>query len=428
MYTMLFLSFFYVSGLLISVVTIKNKKLTFRIAFLFWIILIVLIPELSKKFTENRANRIQSIEKINIEKLNTVMDFERKAMETYLEKIKKGNVDQLKLKREIISDYVNGGFKANEKIENELHNEVKGMVFFLEKFSLIFPTTYYPFLADEISGEGYYSYLSFFDSIKQIRRNFMKFYSDKRNFSKRTAVESFIKKDENIFKAKPHLPKTFWLAITILLALNSILLLFTLKKTKYYLKQNRKKPFNSPFDFQKIKVGNVYYIFCGNEIQRDNLFDSLKGNETISIDPLTLDDFDPNIKLKNFLHLAEKIENTNTEKLHTYLQKLDIPSEMLNKRIEEVPFETFKKFFCAVKFANQQNYIIISDYARGSSKDFNHKFRSLLADINKEEGKTILYLSSEMFDLLSVRLKAEEIRENSLYQVYPIDDITTIAL
>jgi hypothetical protein len=256
----------------------------------------------------------------------------------------------------------------------------------------------------------------------------MKFYNDKRSFSKRSAVEPFVKKDENIFKAQPHLPKTFWLAITILLGLISIMLLFILKKTKYYLKENRKKPFNSPFDFQKIKVGNVYYIFCGNENQRDKLFDSLKGNETIFIDPLSPDDFDPNIKLKDFLHLAEKIENTNIEKLHTYMEKLDIPSEILNKRIEKVPFETFKKFFCAVKFANEQNYIIISDYARGSSKDFNHKFRNLLANINKEEGKTILYLSSEMFDLLSVHLKTEEIGENSVYQIYPIDDITTIAL
>jgi hypothetical protein len=110
------------------------------------------------------------------------------------------------------------------------------------------------------------------------------------------------------------------------------------------------------------------------------------------------------------------------------MKKMGIDPGMLNKKIEAVPFETVKKFYCAIKFANRQKFLIINDYASGSSKDFNHKFRNLLSYINRVEGKTIVYLSKEMFDVLSVYLKYREICENSVYKIFRIDEITSIVL
>lgn len=425
LYTLIFQSIFYISGVLISLFTIKNKKLTLKLAFLFWGVFIILIPEISNKYIAIKSKKIESIEKVNIEKLKTVMDFERKSMELYLEKIKKdSNVDKLKLKREIMSSFMNGSYNINEEIENELFNEVREMISFHEKLSLISPTNYYSLLA----GEGYYSHIQFLDYIIEMRHNFMKFYIKKRQFSKKSEIEPFIKNSENIFKAQSHLPPTFWTATGINLIFILILFFISRRLIKRHLADNEKMSYDGPFEFHRVKVGDICYVYCGDEQQRDKLFRSLRGDETIFIDQISPEDFDSNIKLKDFFYLAQKIEETDMERAQVYLEKMGIDAETLNKRIEEVPFETFKKFYCAVKFANLQKYLMISDYARESSKDFNHKFRTLLSYINKIEGKTIVYLSKEMFDILSVHLKYREICENSVYQIFRIDEITAIAL
>ncbi|MCP5106889.1 MAG: hypothetical protein GY950_26125, partial [bacterium] len=398
------------------------------IAFLTWLILIILVPELSNKFIENKAEKIRSIEKMNIQKLSDLMDYEKKSLELYLEKIKDKTVNRQKLKREILAGYMDTGYKANEELENVLFNEVEEMIFFVEKFSLIAPTTYYSFLSKEIAGEGYYSDLAFYGHIIQLKRKFMKFIIDNRSFSVRRKVEPFVRDNENIFQASSHLPRTFAAATGMNLFYMVLMLFFIMGKARVYLRENGKKGFEGPFEFDKVNVGEIHYVFCGSEEKRDKLFDSLKGGETIAMEGVSPHDFDGNIKLKDLLHLAVKIEGTHAEKAAGYMQQLGTARESLTKKIEEVPAETFKKFFCALKLAGAQNYIIISDYAAGAGKEFNQKFRNLLAHINKEEGKTILYLSGEMFDTLSYHQKAKETGENSEYKLFKLDDITAIAL
>jgi hypothetical protein len=261
-----------------------------------------------------------------------------------------------------------------------------------------------------------------------MRDEFLKFYIKKRRFYKKEEIESFIKNSENIFNARSHIPPTFWTAVGVNFILILSLFLISRRLIIRHLADNRKMPYDGPFEFHRVKVGDICYVYCGSEQQRDKLFRSLRGEENIFIDQVSPEDFDSNITLKDFFHLAQKIEKTDVERARVYMKKMGIDPETLNKRIEEVPFETFKKFYCAVKFANRQNYLIISDYATGSSKDFNHTFRHLLAYINKIEGKTIVYLSKEMFDILSVYLKYREICENSVYKIFRIDEITAIVL
>ena len=47
----------------------------------------------------------------------------------------------------------------------------------------------------------------------KLRNRFMQFYLKKRYESNDTVVESFVKNDENIFRARSRLPKTFWLGL-----------------------------------------------------------------------------------------------------------------------------------------------------------------------------------------------------------------------
>jgi|GEM_PF-1982015 len=428
LYTLTLLLFFYFSGLLLSLLTIKHRNLTFIFVFLFWSSLVVFIPGVLDKYIANTSTRIQSIEKTNLEKLRNLMDFEREAKKIVLKMRANDKVDMLKLKRDLVNQYMQGSYLANKKLENERHIELMEMFSLFERVSLITPTTYFDFLSGEVSGEGYYSHLQFLDYIREMRHNFMKFYVKKRRFSKKEDIESFVINLENIFKARSHIPPTFWTAIGINVILILILFLISRRLIIRHLEDNWKMPYDGPFEFHRVKVGDICYVYCGSEQQRDKLFRSLRGDETLFIDQVSPEDFDSNITLKDFFHLAQTIEKTDVERARVYMKKMEIAPETLNKRIEEVPFETFKKFYCAVKFANLQKCLIISDYASGSSKDFNHTFRHLLSYINKIEGKTIVYLSKEMFDILSVYLKYREICENSLYKIFKIDEITAIVL
>ncbi len=429
LYTLVLLSAFYLGGFFISIFTLRRRNLALGFIALIWALGIVLIPGVSDKFTKDHAQVKQLIAETNLKKLEILMDYEKKSQEKYFRRIKEKDVDIKKLKREIMEDYRKGSLQTIERLEGKLLADLKDKFLRQEYLSLVTLTNYYHYLSGEVAADGNDLLLSFIDYIRKIKRSFMQFYIDNREFSPKTKVEPFFKTDEGYFlKAESLLPKTYPYALGILLLTSTVIFLFSIRKIKSYLKENRKTNFDGPFEFNKVKVGNIYYVYAGNELERDKLFGSLRGDETISIDQINPNHFDPNIKLNNLLSLAQKIENTDTQKVFNYMEQLDIPRETMEKRIEEVPAETFKKFFCALKFANHQNYIIINDYARRSSKDFNQKFRNLLHDINQNERKTILYLGSEMYDLLSIRSKTAEIGKNARYKILEIDNIKEIAL
>ncbi len=117
------------------------------------------------------------------------------------------------MQKKFAVQFINSSYLVNTGLETKYLRDVERVIAGHERQSVLFPTTFYHFLTGEASGKGYYGYLDFMDYIMKLRNRFVQYYLKKRYESNDTVVESFVKNDENIFRARSRLPKTFWLGL-----------------------------------------------------------------------------------------------------------------------------------------------------------------------------------------------------------------------
>jgi hypothetical protein len=209
-FLVLLLDFMYLLGQLTSVL-VRFRKIFFLWFFVVWFICIFLLPEINRISVFNQSSVLESAEKVNLEKLRNLMAIERRFRD-YL-KVNPGTpLDQIRqMQKKFAVQFINSSFLVNSGLEIKYLRNVEKVIAGHERQSLLFPTTFYYFLTGEASGRGYYGYLDFMDYIMELRNRFVQFYLKKRYESNDAVVESFVRKDENIFHAQSRLPRTFWL-------------------------------------------------------------------------------------------------------------------------------------------------------------------------------------------------------------------------
>jgi hypothetical protein len=212
MFLVLLLNFFYLLGQLTSVL-VGFRNIFFLWFFIVWFICIFLLPEMNRISVFNQSLVLESAEKVNLEKFRTLMVLEKKFRD-YLKVNPATPMGQIRqMQKQFSVQFINSSYLVNTGLETKYLRDVESVIAGHERQSVLFPTTFYQFLTGEASGKGYYGYLDFMDYIMKLRNRFMQFYLEKRYESNDTAVESFVKNDENIFRARSRLPKTFWLGL-----------------------------------------------------------------------------------------------------------------------------------------------------------------------------------------------------------------------
>jgi len=212
LFLVIMLDFIYLLGQLTTVL-VNFRKVFFLSFFIVWFICIFLLPEMSRISVFNQSLALESAEKVNLEKFRTLMDLEKK-FHDYLKVNPATPLDQIRqMQKKFAVQFINSSYLLNTSLETKYLRDVEKVITGHERQSVIFPTTFYHFLTGEASGNGYYGYLDFMDYIMKLRNRFMQFYLAKRYESNDTVVESFVKSDENIFRARSRLPKTFWLGM-----------------------------------------------------------------------------------------------------------------------------------------------------------------------------------------------------------------------
>jgi hypothetical protein len=186
---------------LISIFFLDRRKAAIASFFVFWIVFAIFLPSLSSKYIVNKTSQLPSEEKINITKFSELQRFNKE--------------QRLKIAREIITRFFNEASKTNEDIELANIRDIMKIISLENNISLAFPSTFYLLIQNEISARSYRSYIDFLRYILDLREDFLKFYLDKKYFSKAWRVESFIKGDENIFRAESRLPENFWAGVGI---------------------------------------------------------------------------------------------------------------------------------------------------------------------------------------------------------------------
>ena len=212
LFLVLLLDFIYLLGQLTTVL-VRFHKIFFLWFFIVWFICIFLLPEINRISVFNQSLVLESAEKVNLEKFRTLMALEKKFRD-YLKEKSTIPLDQIRqMQKKIAINFLNNSYLQNMGRETKYLRDVEKVIGGHERQSVLFPTTFYYFLTGEASGKGYYGYLDFMDYIMKLRNRFMQFYLKNRYEDSETAVESFVKGDENIFHSRSQLPKTYWIGL-----------------------------------------------------------------------------------------------------------------------------------------------------------------------------------------------------------------------
>jgi hypothetical protein len=384
LYTIIFLNFFYMAGLLISTTLNSNKEF---LAAILWI-LFIFTPEIYNLYLFNEAKIIPSNESVNINKFKTLMDTEKKIM---VEVKKDENSDKEAIRRPLVLKYLKEGHKENFKKEGQFNAVVQKIIKKNERYSFIFPSTCYIFLTEEISTFGYSGYSDFMNYMIDIRDKFMKFYIHKRYEIRDSEIESFVKGEENVFKAQSRLPETF--AAGVGLSLLYSLVLFLVSFIVLSGKLRVRKVIENPRLDLEDEEGEMYFILCENDTLKKEIFEFYEGDQnTICINNIKGRDFDFGLSLaktiKYFCHLLGVEEARAIENLEIF--------GLYNIAGEKKTDENVKKIYCAVCFAKDVPLVVINDFIDRESRDFERKFLGIIEHAQEGE-KTVIYLSNQIY-------------------------------
>jgi hypothetical protein len=208
LFLVLLLDFIYLLGQLTTVL-IRFRKTFFLWFFVVWFACIFLLPELSRISVFRNSQSLEPAEKINLEKFRNLMAMEQEFRD-YLKANPRSSLDQVRqMQKEFAVQFINSSYLVNTGLEMRYFRQIENVIAAHERRSVFFPTTYYQFLSGEASGKGYHGYLEFMDYIMKLRNRFMQFYLKRRYLEPDSAVESFVKGSENIFRSRSRLPRSF---------------------------------------------------------------------------------------------------------------------------------------------------------------------------------------------------------------------------
>ena len=212
----LVLVFFFALGTIAG--SLKSGFAGFVMVIISWFVLVFLFPGIVNSITSRKADNIVSNYKLELQKLKSLMDFERQSFDE-LGSTTKDNIDAV---RKSVEDFLEKGFPKIHAFEERLRDEMEENIRYFEFLSSLFPSTFYLSAGNEISSKGYENFILFFDYIRELKKKFFRFYLDHRFYSddpfdapKR--VESFIKGNENLFHAKSRTPRGFTRGVVLTL-------------------------------------------------------------------------------------------------------------------------------------------------------------------------------------------------------------------
>jgi hypothetical protein len=274
---LLVLLFFLSLGFLLGM--IKSPLPGVSLIFACWVMLVYLLPAAVNLFIAAKANNIISIYEMEMEKLRTIMAFEKKAIE------KAGTFNYGKevteKEQEVITNYYNNEFQRINQMEDKLCVQMEETIRWCHLVSSIFPSTSYLAVSDEVSSMGSRSMVEFMRYTLDQKKEFFKYYMDKLYFSGGDnfgKIENFVKDEENIFYAKSRLPY-YWLSgilLTLLFTLVTVYFGYLLFKKYFFLQpENWETGANNPG--LKLAKGRVYPFHVKDNRFSQQLYNLLSG-------------------------------------------------------------------------------------------------------------------------------------------------------
>ena len=254
--------------------------------------------------------------------------------------------------------------------------------------------------------------LLYSESVKGNFRDFIikkKFYEG----AKPGKVEPFTSKgdDKNVFYAKSHLPYNFGLGVFLTPFYTVLLLLLSFRILKKRMKVPEPK---KAYQIEKEK-DNTLFVLCEKEEIKTDIFNYYQNQKnSICLEKINTGDFMFNgVKAHEIFKHLSIVSGVDENKAFKHLEYMGI------KDLKGLPVchEIILKIYVAVKTAADFDLIVLNDFIKKESREFEHNLCSLLLFLEKS-GKKILYLSTEMFQT--------KISSNNFDEKIEVDKFTSL--
>ncbi|MDQ1352192.1 MAG: type transport system ATP-binding protein [Acidobacteriota bacterium] len=372
-----------------------------------WITLVLVFPCMFDAIIEEKANKITSYYKIYKDKLTVMSDFEKKAEKekgAYLDNTPEG-------RKEVVEGYWNNIFPLIEKLDEQLLNEITQVINEMQYITSLTPTTFYLSTANEAGGSGYQNYLNFYRYLLDLRRQLVRFWIDRVYYNDPTVMVNFVKKDENVFKAKSAVPFYFIQGVFINLGYCIVLLflsyflfrynLFHLPKNNFTcsgvnLKVKSKQIIGSTKDFPEFfhQIVNVFFgkikHFTGKiSIDGENIVTPVKKNFLFLPQQ---EHFPDDIKTKDLITFFKRLFKLSAEE---FLSLKDaVGKANLNKYfIKLSKVQKTRLLLTLVSFGKNQVYIL-DDFGNGSTTKDRAEMNNLSALLRDKDIIVLDFCSS----------------------------------
>ncbi|MDQ1353832.1 MAG: transporter permease subunit [Acidobacteriota bacterium] len=211
----LMLSIFVTVGFIIG--SINKTIVGLTVLTIIYFASVFLIPWAVLKITSVSAYEITSNYKMELDKLKLMMAVEKGILEK-IGILKRGTIPTEKLK-ELVREARENQFQKFLDVENQMKAEMVKKSNLFEIISMLFPTTFYLANNYELSSQGHLNFHDFYAYTIKEKFQFIDFYIEKIiAFKPGDRIESYIKKDENLFLAKSRISNYFWPGLLISLA------------------------------------------------------------------------------------------------------------------------------------------------------------------------------------------------------------------
>lgn len=416
----LMLDFFLAAGLFIKIL-FKCKKNALIFLMVTWFVFIFIIPEIGKVYRSMKLNLLPPTEKLNLQKLETLLAAEEIYKKEIRQFLNQGSNSTLKKDRKrikkfmkiLFDNYMKDGYLSNKEKEEDLYRRVKSNMETFASLNSLSPVDFLNIVTAEASGKGYTAYLTFLNHVMELRDRFMAFYGRKRyeiangekinGLNKRESLESFIKNSENIYQSQSHLTETFGkgAAATVfyIVILSIGLMLLRQKHTRIgTIIRSPEIPTHTQRD-------TILFVLA-NKDKQEALFNTLAKNNRANLHKNSHQIMNEEVTAAHFIDFACRQKKIEKSRVMENLGMFDIRETDLQKKLAHVPEEGKKKVICAVVFAEDKEVIVLNDFIKAVSREFEEQFLSLAARA-AARGQKIVYIGSEMYAPISSFIKRD---------------------
>ncbi len=400
------LSFFFSLGVIVGHSKRSKRSIILALSYLCFVLL---VPWMIDKFDEIQISDIKSVYNFEQEAQKLLMNVERQLTKRF-GTFKSGKYTlPAEIRREVRAA-LNKEFKEIFDAENRRKETILGKIKVYQLLSALSPVSFYQSVESEMRG-GELSFIDFYSFALKKKYEFIEFYFIKRfcEPQKPGKVESFIKGNENLYYAKNWLPYGFVLGVgvTILHIIGAFFIAFML----YHKRIKRKiKGIDIDVDF---KEKSTVFVLCKNETIKEGIFNHYKNQDTTCLEKINPDDFRMNgIKPADLLEHLSRVARVDDK---TAVENLNIMGVDIDTA--ENSHETILKIYAAVMAVADRQLIVINDFLKRESRQFETEVFRLLSHLEKA-GKRIIYLSTEMYQ--PANGFDEQIRIDK-YGVFPIE-------